>query len=195
MIAMTMQTRVLACWLLLALTGCASGPIGVHQPAIANVELLRGINAVAVGDFGLAATAPPSIDKSVSSRGSVLSSPRGNSFADYLRDSLLIELRTAGRYDASSPVVIASSLTRNELNTGVSTGDATLAATVTVTRNGITVYEKTVTKQHTWKSSFVGAVAIPEAINQYTEMFTRWLAALYGDEDFRKACAATVRGE
>lgn len=66
-----------------ALSGCATGPIGAHQPSIANVEQLResGMEAIAVGEFEIAPGVKPQIDKGVSVRGSQLRSPANGSFA------------------------------------------------------------------------------------------------------------------
>jgi hypothetical protein len=72
---------------------------------------------------------------------------------------------------------------------GTDPADATVAATFVVTRNGASVYDKLISVAHEWDSSFIGAIAIPEAINQYTQMYARLLEKLFADEDFKKAVA------
>lgn len=185
-----MKIRVVALLAVAALlTGCASGPIAKHQASLTNIQALRAadITTASVGEFKLAPTAKPAIDRSISVRGSQLSSPNDKSFALYLKDSLTTELQAAGKYDAGSPTVITGQLTENQLNAGVSTASAVLGAKFAVARGGRTLFEKTLRQESTWESSFVGVVAIPEAINQYTEMYTKLLASLFADDEFKRA--------
>jgi hypothetical protein len=173
-----------------ALTGCASQQIGAHQPSLDTVQVLRQANIpnVSVGEFKRAPELPAAHDKSVSVRLSTISSPAAGSFAAYLRESLITELRTAGKYDASAPTVINGQLTLNELNAaGASTGNSKVAARFSVSRGGAVVYDKVITAQHEWSSSFIGAIAIPEAINQYTHMYARLIEQLFGDQEFTGA--------
>jgi hypothetical protein len=175
------------------LAGCATGPIGAHQPSMAIVQSLRQSNMApaSVGEFVPAATLKAGRDQSVSVRGSSVKSPSANSFAAYLKDALIQDLRAAGKYDAAAGTAISGQLTQNDLNAGgISKADATVAAKFVVTRNGTSVYDKLISVAHEWDSSFVGAIAIPEAINQYTQMYTRLLDKLFADEEFRKAVAA-----
>jgi len=183
-------------WLLAAsvLAGCATGPIGSHQPSLATIQSLRQSNMspTSVGDFVPAATLKAGRDKSVSVRGSSLKSPSADSFSAYLKDALIQDLRSAGKYDAAAGTAISGQLTQNDLNAGgFSKADATVAARFVVTRNGASVFEKLVSVAHEWDSSFIGAIAIPEAINQYTQMYARLLEKLFADEEFKKAVAST----
>jgi len=174
------------------LEGCASQRIGAHQAAIDNVQLLRqpGIGTIAVGEFKLAPDAPSQIDKVVTVRGSRLTSPSNDSFAAYLRESMIAELNTAGKYDPASTVTISGQLLQNELNAaGISKADSTIEAKFSVARGGAIVFDKRIEEKQTWDSSFIGAVAIPEAINRYTEMYTKLLHRLFADEEFRAATA------
>jgi hypothetical protein len=66
-----------------------------------------------------------------------------------------------------------------------------------VNHNGATAASEDLTTRTLdarWKqrraAAIIGAVAIPEGINQYTEGYTRLLAQLYADQEFRKACAS-----
>jgi hypothetical protein len=175
------------------LTGCATGPIGAHQPNMATVQTLRQSNmgATSVGEFVPAPALKAGRDKSVSVRGSSLKSPSASSFSAYLKDSLIQDLRSAGKYDPAAGTVISGQLTQNDLNAGgISKADATVAAKFVVTRGGASVYDKSISATHEWDSSFVGAIAIPEAINQYTQMYSRLLDKLFADEEFKKAVAA-----
>jgi len=87
-------------------------------------------------------------------------------------------------------VARSGQLAQNELNAGgMSKADSTVAAKFVVTRGGSSVYDKLISATHEWDSSFVGAIAIPEAINQYTQMYARLLDKLFADEEFKKAVA------
>jgi hypothetical protein len=182
---------LLACCSLFA--GCVSVPVGSHQPTGDTVIALRdsGIAALNVGEFKLAAGVDPAIDKSVSARGSPIKPQNGQSFALYLKESLTADLKAAGKYDAAAPLSIQAELTENQLHAaGISQASALLAAHFSVKKGEQLVYDKLLRQESSWKSSFLGAVAIPEAINQYTEGYTRLLAQLYADQEFRKACAS-----
>ena len=177
----------------LALTGCATGPIGAHQPTMATVQTLRQSNMApaAVGDFVPGPQLEASRDKRVGVRGSSLKSPASDSFSSYLKEALVQDLRAAGKFDTAAGTVISGQLTKNELNAGgVSKADATVAAKFAVTRGGSTIYDKLISATHEWESSFIGAIAIPEAINQYTQMYARLLDKLFADEEFKAAVAA-----
>ena len=176
-----------------ALAGCATGPIGAHQPSMSNIQTLRAstLAPASVGEFAPATELPAARDKSVSVRGSTLSSPTSGSFSAYLKEALVADLRSAGKYDPAARIVISGQLAKNELNAGgVSTASSTIAAKFAVTREGATLYDKLISASHEWPSSFVGAIAIPEAINQYTEMYSRLLEKLFADEEFKAALAA-----
>lgn len=182
--------------LTLVLTGCASQPVGMHQPSLENVLILRQsrIESLAVGDFKLSAAAPADVDQLVTVRGSRITSPIDDSYSAYLKESIRTELRAAGKYDETAACVLSGELHRNELNAaGVSKGTAALAATFSLARNGETIYETRHDIEHAWASSFIGAIAIPEAINQYTEMYTQLIKKLFEDPEFQKA--AMRKGE
>ena len=56
-----------------------------------------------------------------------------------------------------------------------------------VKSKGETRYDKQVRQDAKWDSSFVGAIAIPDAINHYSEQFRLILLRLYRDPEFLKA--------
>ncbi len=170
--------------------GCASGPIGQYQSSLEIQMAVRSaaLGSASVGEFTVAPTLAAAADKSVSVRGHRLSSPVENSFAQYLRGAMLTELRTAGLLAESTPVVISGRLTDNRLDAGGTTkASGELGAEFSVTAAGKLVYSKPVKVRSDWAASFMGAIAIPEAINQYTALYRKLLAALFADEEFRKA--------
>lgn len=176
-----------------ALSGCASQPLAPPQPSLQNLELLRShpVAPVGVGPFTLAADRDATIDKYVSARAVSVVSPNNGSFAMYLREVLLTELHTAGKYDPFSRTVINGWLTENRLDaSGAKVNDGAVGARFAVRRDGLVVYEKEFRAEAQWESSFVGAIAIPAAINEYTALYRKLVDQLFRDEEFTAATAA-----
>jgi hypothetical protein len=173
------------------LTGCVTATLAPQPTSYTNVEALRTstIGAVNVGSFKPASTLDARLDREVSARGNKLQAPAG-SFSALLRDYLVAELKEAARYDPSAAVVITGELTQNHMDAlGTSEGEAKLSARFVVTRSGQPAYDKVVTAERTWPSSFVGMVAVPAAFNEYSSMYRRLLGSLYADAEFIRACS------
>jgi hypothetical protein len=120
-------------------------------------------------------------------RASRASAPTGGSFAEYLRETLIIELKSAGLLNPSSPVVITGFLQESQVDPAISEGSAKLAARFVVMRAGSAVYDKELTVSSKWESSFLGAVAIPAAINEYTALYRKLVGVLLDDPTFQAA--------
>jgi hypothetical protein len=177
------------------LSGCVSLPAGEHQPSFETVTTLRDstIAKLNVGAFTLASGLDPALDRSISSRGNSIKPPPGSTtFSQYLKDSLIADLKAGGKYDPASAIVVRGELADSQLRTGLSTASAALAAHFYVVRSGNTVYDKVLHEQRNWESSVIGAVAIPEAMNQYLDQYSALLKQLYADPQFLKACAAAA---
>lgn len=172
------------------LTGCAT-PMGAPQPTIDNTARLRGapLQKAGLGTFAVDSSKPASLDQSVSMRGSSLHSPVNGSFAQYLKETLRAELDAAGLYDATSPAVITGTLIDTDVDAAIGTGTARLSARFVVTRNGATAFDKVLTANSSWESSFMGAVAIPLAASKYQELYRKLAGQLFEDPAFRKALA------
>ena len=176
---------------LAVLTGCASVKMPAPTPSAANAEKLRATKLVPsqVGSFKLAAGKPADMDTSLSGlRGSSIS-PTHGSFAGQLRDEIAAELGAAGLLDPKSRFVIEGQLTDSMVDAAISTGKGRLAARIQVKRDGQAVFDKEIVAEATWESSFIGAVAIPAAINQYTALYKTLAGKLFDDADFRRALA------
>src|SRR5579863_3261737 len=171
-------------------SGCAT-TLAPHQPSVDTVTLLRssGMAKLAVGDFKLAPGTKPDVDRSVTSRAST-ASPAEGTFSAYLKAALTSDLKTAGLYDTGAPLAIQGQLVDAQLDTGMATGRAIISAHLEVMHLGQTVFDKTLKDDHTWESSFVGAVAIPRAINEYQAGYAALLDQLYKDPEFLSACRA-----
>lgn len=177
--------------LALCAAGCVTATAPAHQPTLANVQALRAadIPAIQLGEFRLAPGLRSAIDRMVDVRGSVLRAPNG-SFALYLRQTLEQELVAAGKLDAASGVVISAHLMQSEVSTNVNRTGATVGARFVVTRDGATVYDRALLATDDWEFQFIGAIAIPEAMDRYTALYPALVTQLLQDPAFRAAVAA-----
>jgi hypothetical protein len=191
--SLSVQTFKLASALLIgfALVGCASVSLPEPTATASTVEKLRAakLSPAAVGKFSLAAGKKPEMDQVLSGlRGSSVAASSG-SFSQYLKDELLTELKAAGLYDAQSKVVIEAQLTDSAVDAGISKGTGRLAARFTVDKAGQRAFDKELAVDATWESSFIGAIALPAAINQYSSFYKSLIAKLFDDPEFRRALA------
>lgn len=173
--------------------GCAQS-LGAHQVSLDAVQALRdnGIPAMHLGTFAVAPGRSASMDKGVIIRSVNLTSPDSGSFAAYLGKALETDLRAAGKYDESSVLVVQGLLTDSNVDAGIVTGDAVLGARFSLLRGGNPIFEKEMTVQSKWDSSFVGAVAIPAAVNQYSALYDKLVLQFLTDDDFRRAVAPVM---
>ena len=152
----------------ISLTGCASITMPPPTASTSTLEKLRAANLApsSVGKFKLAPGLNPQMDKTVTGlRGSSIQGANG-SFSQQLREVIIAELKAAGLYDEQSQIQIEGQLSDSHVDAAIGTGTAKLAAIFTVNKAGKKVFEKTVSVDSRWESSFIGAIAIPEAINQ-----------------------------
>jgi hypothetical protein len=176
--------------LVLALTACVSPPAPKYQPSIGNTNILIKQGAkLGVGPFSAAKGVN---NRSLSVRASELTGGSDGTFSTYLHDAIVVELQTSGRYDAASALQLSGVLTRNELSSGVGTGTAAVGAAFALTRNNQVCFKKTLVAEHHWDSSFIGAVAIPAAFNNYPTTVQKLLNELFADSDFIAAVRAAA---
>jgi hypothetical protein len=176
---------------LLPMVGCVSVQMPAATANPVALEKLRAapVQSTNVGRFVLAPGKPSDMDTTLSGlRGSSMS-PNGGSFAGQLRSQLIADLSSAGLYDAKAPILIEGELTDSMVDAAIGTGTARLAASFQVTRAGKKVYSKSLTVTDSWPSSFVGAVALPEAMNRYSALYKSLVIKLLEDSDFRAALA------
>lgn len=183
--------RWAALLLLIGLAACTT----VLPPPTAGGEssqALRAANLVPAnaGTFKLAAGLPPTMDKELTGglRGGNIAAPSG-SYAQHLKETLKAELQSAGLLDLQSTSVIDGQLTDSRIDAAIGTGTARLAARFQVVRQGRTVFDKELVAEDSWDSSFVGAVAIPRAIEHYGAIYRLLVGKLLNDSDFRQALA------
>lgn len=171
------------------LVGCAQIPLGDATPSFENIEKARMSKTapVAIGKFQVDPRANPDIDKGLSVRSNSVSSPVNGSFAQYLRQTLLVDLQASGLYEPASRTEISGFLTESTLDVPIDKGVATLGARFVVVRLGKTVYEKELKAGSTWASSFVGIEAIPAGINQYAALYHSLVGKLLDDPGYQAA--------
>jgi hypothetical protein len=176
---------------LVLLVGCTT----VLPPPMAggeNSQSLRAANLTPtnVGVFKLAAGLPPQLDKELAGglRGGNIAAPSG-SFSQQLKDALKAELQSAGLLDLQSRTTIEGQLTDSKVDAAIGTGTARLAARFQVLRDGQVLFDKELAAEDSWDSSFVGAIAIPRAIEHYGGMYKLLVGKLLNEPDFRRALA------
>lgn len=185
--------RALACFLLaasLALSGCVTLQTPGYEPGVDNARALMAgpIRPASVGAF----TAAPGVRDRLSVRGSPLVSTDPAGFPGYLGNAVRIELANAGIATDAPDLVITGELIRNELNaSGASVGRALMMARFMVSDSGRVTYDRTLSVEHEWESSFIGAIAIPAAMHNYPSLVQKLLGALFADPAFMAALAPT----
>ncbi len=121
-------------------------------------------------------------------RANTMTSPVGKNYGDYIAEALRQELELAKLYNPQSGVEISGTLLKNNIDAGgISTNAGQIEARFVVTANGQVRFDKVKRIEKKWDSSFVGAVAIPLAANNYPVMVQSLVAALVTDPDFVKA--------
>ncbi|KRB30391.1 MULTISPECIES: hypothetical protein [unclassified Acidovorax] len=180
-IFLALPLAALAC---IFLVGCA-GPAPNYTPSVDNVERLKKTSSseVKVGTF---ATKPgmQSAD-AISLRASSMVSPVGKNYGDYLAAALRSELELAKLHAPNSPVEVSGTLLHNNINAGgIQTNDGQLEAQFVVKKGAEVRYDKVKKITRQWEGAFAGAVAIPQAANNYPLMVQDLLGALFADPDF-----------
>jgi hypothetical protein len=168
-------------------TGC-SLMAPQYTGSIDNVQKLKSgsLQPVKVGEF--VATPGNGNANPISIRGSSMTSPYESSYAKYVAEALKIELGLANKNAATSDFELSGELLKNDLNTGGGTmayGD--IEARFIVKKSGAIRYDQVKTINHQWPNSFVGAVAIPRATQEYSNLVQKLLAALYEDPLFQES--------
>lgn len=159
-----------------------------YSASIDNVQKLKGAGdfTAKVGKFD--SSADRANANPISLRGSALSSPYDNSYATYLAESIKQELSLAGKLNPGTDIEISGVLLKNDIDTSginIATGD--IEARFVVKKGDATRYSQVKTVRYEWESSFLGAVAIPRAQQEYPQLVQRLLAALYADQSFLDA--------
>ena len=184
-------SRLLLITGLLVLGGCVTAPAPTYQPSVTNTETLM---KQAKTPIGVAAfTAATGVDDTkLIIRGSTLKGGSDGKFSTYLHDATVTELKTAGRWNPDAGLQISATLEQNHLDGGaIKTGSADIKAHFVITKDGQKVYDKSLSVQHQWDSSFIGAIAIPTAMQNYVTTVQLLLGKFFSDSDFISATQST----
>ena len=188
---MTQLTKLLIVPVLAALFlgGCAQIPL---TPPSAKAEIVEKARASRLAPINVGSFKPdPKLgaenDRGINVRSNTLSSPVEGSFAQYLRETLIVDLKASGLYDANSPATLSGFLTESLLDVGIETGQSNLGARFVLSNGGKILYDKELKASANWPSSFVGAIAIPQGINQYADLYHKLVGMLFDDPDYQKA--------
>lgn len=173
------------------LVGCAQIQLGAPVASADNIQKAKasGLPAANVGAFVLAPGKDAKLDKSVDIRSNTVTAPTSSSFAAYLKETLTTELKAAGLLKADSQIVISGQLTDSQVDSAMAGGSGRLAARFSVSNAGRVVFDKELVATDKWESSFIGAVAIPAAINNYSALYRKLVGQLLDDADFRRTVA------
>ncbi len=172
----------------LLLGGCAT-QAPPYQASIDNVQALQRAQATALNIGTVVPETSLGTATSISLRGNPMSSSVGVGYADYLAAALKQELELAKLLDPKSATQVSAVLTKNDIAAGgISTNSGEIAAVFTVKRDGAVRYEATKEATLTWESSFVGAIAIPLAQQNYPRLVQKLLTELFTDPAFAAAC-------
>lgn len=161
-------------------TGCAN--VEKYQADRDNVKTLmsESFAPVNVGDF--TTTDKTENPNSILIRTFTMRSPYKDSFAEYLKEALKLELSLADKYDPKAEVVVDGVLLKNNMSSV--NGTAIIEATFSVVKQGKKVYTATILSTTEWQTSFIGDIAITNAMKAYSPLVSSLLKKLYADKDF-----------
>jgi hypothetical protein len=158
-----------------------------YTPSIANVESLKKVGDfhAKVGTFTSAAAEGNA--NPISLRGTNMISPYQDSYAAYVAEALRQELAMSQKLGPNADIELSGVLLTNDINPDMSIGHGNISMQLSVKKNNQVNYERVISTKHQWESSFMGAIAIPQAIQEYPIMIQKLLASLYEDKDFINA--------
>lgn len=160
------------------LSGCAYN-VSPYGASVTNVESIKslGIKPVSVAKFSSKQPGQASI--TCRAAGPVTVSP---SFETYIEKALIDELKLAGAYDPSSPLVLNGKLEEIDFSSGISDGKWLFTLTVSNTRN-----ESFTTKSiFGFSGSFVADKACQETAQAFAPAVQKLIQDVVRDPQFRK---------
>ena len=164
------------------LSGCSINAVQ-YQPDFEIVNNLkdRELNEVGVGNI----SSTDSRVNKISLRGTSMVSPYNKSYEAYIKEALEEQLKQADLFNPMSQIEIRGELLSNNVNAaGISVGTAFISARFEVVESNEIKFDKVISIGHEWDSSFMGAVAITNAQNNYPIAIQKLISALMNDVDF-----------
>lgn len=158
-----------------------------YLPSVDNIQSLKTVSG-AHAKVGTFEAQPGDTNRyPVTLRADSMRSPVGTSFAAYLSSAIQTELSIAGVLSSDPNIEVSGTLLTNEVSVGIGTGTGTMSARFIVKHGGEVSYDRVKTVKRDWESSFVAAIAVPRAVQEYPLVVQTLLAALYADPDFMLA--------
>jgi hypothetical protein len=173
--------------LIALLSGCST-VAPEYSGSRKNVEAIKNLGdiKIAVGKFSDAENQDNK--KQLSMRANTLTSPYGPTFASYIENAVRKELVLSGNFSDKSKITVSGILHKNNIDvSGFNIGSGICEVEFNVTKDALVVLNKKINQGHQWESSFVAAVAIPKAINEYSVLIEKLLNNLFTDREFIKA--------
>jgi hypothetical protein len=153
----------------------------ISIPSVQKIKL-SGAEPTSVGEF--TSQSSSANNETISIRGNPMVSPKGT-FAGYVQNALITELTEAKIFDPKSATKISATLIKNDISAaGFITASGEIEARFVVSRGTTMVFDKIKRATIQWDSSFLGAVAIPRAQENYPKLVTALLNELYADDAF-----------
>lgn len=173
---------------LLLLAGCAATPVDPPQTSVNVVRAMLAANIppLRVGMFRAAPSGNVD-DREIRLRAAGIKAPSGSSFSSHMGETLSEQLRIVGKLDPSSPYEISGTMLENGANPAIGKAKGILKFDFRLTHDGKPRFEKILSVETQWNSSFIGALAIPEAERQYMGLYPELIAKLVNDPEFRAA--------
>ena len=172
------------CAAALLASGCAQYLAG---PYSADYQALDRMKAAKPGTAAVATVQPVEPAHPVnrlSLRGAVLVSPSGT-FAKYLENALIADLKEAQAYDPASRTVLSAVILKNDLDiAGFSTGTASMEIQLSVKRDGQPRLDKRYQAGISFESHFMGNIALPAGQAAYAGVVRELLRNVYADPQF-----------
>ncbi|CAN7638955.1 hypothetical protein LJR290_004910 [Variovorax sp. LjRoot290] len=172
------------CTAALLATGCAQL---IAPPYSSDYEALDRLKRVPAERVAVATVQPTDANNAVNNlslRGAGFRSGSGT-FAKYLEDALVGDLKEISLYDATARTRIDTVIQKNEIAVAnISTGTGLMDVELTVARDGKQRLRKVYSAQTSFESSFAGAVAIPKGQAEYPNLVRALLREVYTDPAF-----------
>lgn len=171
----------------LTLVACGTVPAPKYQPSKENIEKIKTLEkSVDIGKFELKQS---NVAKDVISiRAINMNSPYGTSFSDYLENALRLDFSLAEKLSEKSDLTMSGAILKNDLDgSGINVGTGIAEVEVKINKGGNSLMRKIYTQEHQWESSFMGAEAIPKAMQQYPILIEKLIYKIVSDPDFNKA--------
>lgn len=169
---------------ILALSGCVSA----HKySAVGNAKSMFAGKAFNVGSIEVAGGKDGKVNNPEVRLGT-MSSPYNDSYAEYLKRALIMELAEANKYSDGGNFIISGKLLKNEITSPVlEPGKMTIAANFIIKKNGRIVFDDVIEHSNTWNVPFAGDDARRVAPRVYLQTMNEFIGIAFKKIDSKLA--------